>query len=357
MLINFPRARIPADQHGQHRVRPARIRQREQRARARHHAVTLVLAIRGVRDLLCKRIARILQRAHHRRVYADVQRLQPVGISRRVHQPVDRFCVGTRLARRAHHRAVGLRDHLRRARGIIHQLGRASLERGVELPGKRIPVRTRQLPLRQVLERLVVEAVEKLRVYLAYPRHHLTHHGLGFRGRVARPVRAPQPVQHDAGKCVHHGGKRGHGEHVARHFERALFRLLFHFVAALRMGHRPDVPDVGENRPGIRDEKLGDFAVGVPGPPNRRFVDGPFPRAELCGLRRHVSARAVHLHVALRLLLGVIERMRVQERPDELPAHVFQAEFEVCVLKNGVMPGVKRGRADGQPLFLGNVGG
>jgi hypothetical protein len=49
--------------------------------------------------------------------------------------------------------------------------------------------------------------------------------------------------------------------------------------------------------------------------------------------------------------------MRVQERPDELPAHILQPEFKVRVLKNGVMPGVERGCADGQPLFLGNVGG
>jgi hypothetical protein len=59
-------------------------------------------------------------------------------------------------------------------------------------------------------------------------------------------------------------------------------------------------------------------------------------------------------HVPLALLLGVIKRMRVQKRPDELPADVFEAKFKVRVLVNGVMAAVKRGRADLQSLLVGN---
>ena len=44
--------------------------------------------------------------------------------------------------------------------------------------------------------------------------------------------------------------------------------------------------------------------------------------------------------------------MRVQERPDELAADVFQAKLKVRVLKDGVMAGVKRSGADiGALLF------
>ena len=48
--------------------------------------------------------------------------------------------------------------------------------------------------------------------------------------------------------------------------------------------------------------------------------------------RRDVGLRAIEADVTLALLLGIIERMRVQEGPDELAADVFQAEFEMGVL-------------------------
>jgi len=47
--------------------------------------------------------------------------------------------------------------------------------------------------------------------------------------------------------------------------------------------------------------------------------------------------RTVQPHIALALLLGIVERMGVKKRPDELPTHVFEAEFEMRVLVNGVM--------------------
>ena len=65
----------------------------------------------------------------------------------------------------------------------------------------------------------------------------------------------------------------------------------------------------------------------------------------------------VQAHVPLALLLGVIERMRVQKRPDELPADVFEAEFKMRVLKDGVVPAEKRGRADLQALLVGDFFG
>ena len=46
--------------------------------------------------------------------------------------------------------------------------------------------------------------------------------------------------------------------------------------------------------------------------------------------------------------------MRVQEGPDELAADVFDAEFEVCVLVNRVMPAVKGGGANVDALLVGD---
>ena len=53
--------------------------------------------------------------------------------------------------------------------------------------------------------------------------------------------------------------------------------------------------------------------------------------------RRNERARLVQLDVALTLLLGVVERVAVQERPDELPRDVLETELEVRVLVDGVV--------------------
>ena len=60
--------------------------------------------------------------------------------------------------------------------------------------------------------------------------------------------------------------------------------------------------------------------------------------------------RAVETDVALALLLGIVERMRVEERPDELAADIFEAEFEVGVLVDSVMAAVEGGGANVEAL-------
>jgi len=67
--------------------------------------------------------------------------------------------------------------------------------------------------------------------------------------------------------------------------------------------------------------------------------------------------RAVEADVTLALLLGIIEGMSVKERPDELAADIFQAEFEMGVLVDGVMAAVERGSADVEALLIGNFFG
>ena len=98
-FVNFAGARIVANQHGRDVVGRARIGEGEQRARAGHHAVALVLTIGGVADFFREGEIRVLQRAHRRRVDADVQRLEAIGIARGIQHAVERFGVRARRLR------------------------------------------------------------------------------------------------------------------------------------------------------------------------------------------------------------------------------------------------------------------
>ena len=211
-------------------------------------------------------------------------------------------------------------------------------------------------PLRHffLLHRRVVEAVEKLRVDLAHARDHLADHRARLGRRIRRRGHAPQPVQHDAGKRVHHRGRRRDGQHVARDFDRAFLRLPVHFLHALGVRHGADVPDVAENFASVALQQRSQLPVIAPGARNRVFVNRALGRAEPGHFRRQIGERVIQAHVPLALLLGVVERMRVQERPDELPADIFEAKFKVRVLVDGVVAAVKRGRADLQALLVGD---
>src|SRR5215469_10862397 len=99
------------------------------------------------------------------------------------------------------------------------------------------------------------------------------------------------------------------------------------------MRTRLDVPDVAENFARGRFEKFGELAVVIPGACDGAFVDSAFGGAEIWRVsRRDERLRAVEAHVALALLFGIIKRVRVKKAPDELTAHVFEAEFEMRVL-------------------------
>ena len=229
----------------------------KQRARAGHHAVALVLAVGGVADFFREREIGVLQRAHDRRVHADVERFQAIRIARGIEQAVDGLVVGACAFGEAEHGAIGLRDDARRLRRIIRQQGDAPGEARVKFPRKRFPELARSAcrrapnrgvrPLRHffLLHRRIVEAVEKLRIDFAHARDHLADHGARFGRRIRRRRHAPQAMQHDAGKRVHHGGRRRDRQDVARDFDGALLRLAVHFLHALGVRHRADVPDVG----------------------------------------------------------------------------------------------------------------
>ena len=70
---------------------------------------------------------------------------------------------------------------------------------------------------------------------------------------------------------------------------------------------------------------------------------------------RNVGQGAVQANVALALLLRVVKRMSVKEGPYELAAYVLKTEFEMRVLIDGMMAGIKSGRTYGGALFFGDL--
>src|ERR1700674_120467 len=118
------------------------------------------------------------------------------------------------------------------------------------------------------------------------------------------------------------------------------------------MGHRAYMPDVVENVSGVANQERGKFAIVVPGAGDGPFINLLAFRIEEKRDGRHVGLGAVEADVALALLLGIVERMRVKEGPDELAADVFEAEFEMGVLVDGMVTAVERGGADVEALFI-----
>src|SRR6267378_113218 len=161
-------------------------------------------------------------------------------------------------------------------------------------------------------------------------------------------------MKNDTGEGVHHGGESGDRQDVTSNFDGALFCGALDFLETLGVGHRADVPDVIQNGAGVGDQKRRELAVVVPGAGDGGFIDFLTPFVEEKRSGRNVGLRAVEADVTLALLLGIVERMRVEEGPDELAADVFEAEFEMGVLVDGVMAAVEGGGADVEALLVGD---
>ena len=215
---------------------------------------------------------------------------------------------------------------------------------------KASPPRTRPWEplLRQALDaqRARPHLVEEERIPLLHQPHHLGDDEARFVRRVAGLHHPVEAVKHDARHGVHHRRERADGNHVARGFDRALLGVLLDQLQALRRGGRADVPQVLQNAERVVLEQGRQLGVAVPGAQHGRLVDAE----SLARDGRHEGARFLQLHVPLARLLGVVERIGVQEGPHELPRDVLEPELEVRVLVDGVMPGVEGQRADGVAL-------
>ena len=102
----------------------------------------------------------------------------------------------------------------------------------------------------------------------------------------------------------------------------------------------------------MREKKRREFAIVGPGASDGAFVDGAGFGVEEERDFGDVGVGAVHADVALGLLLGIVERMGVEKRPDELAADVFQAEFEMGVLVDGVVSAEESGGADVEAMLV-----
>ncbi len=213
------------------------------------------------------------------------------------------------------------------------------------------------VPLGAFFEWFGSEAIEKLRVDFFDFFDHVADYGAGFAGGVASGAHAPEAVEDDAGDGVNHGGESGDGENVAGDFDGAFFGGALDFLEALGVRHGADVPDVAEDGAGVVDEESGEFAVRVPGAGDGLFVDGAMRVVEKKGSGRDVGLRAIEADVALALLLGIVEGVGVEKGPDELAADVFEAEFEMRVLVDGVMAAIESGGADVEALLIGDFFG
>src|SRR4029077_14862669 len=98
------------------------------------------------------------------------------------------------------------------------------------------------------------------------------------------------------------------------------------------MRHRTDMPDVVEDGSSVAREERGKFAVVVPCTSDGAFVDRAAAFVEEQRLGGIVSVRAVQSDVPLALLFGIVERMRVQERPHELAADILKPKLEMRML-------------------------
>ena len=322
--------------------------------------MALVLAVGGVTDLLGESVIGVLESAHHRRVDADIESFQPIRISRGIQEQIEGFGIGALGLGASDNGAICFGDDAQRVRGIIHEAGRAAGQLGIKFESESGAVRKRggnRFPFWQILERFHGETSEELGVNLIHERDHLADHGAGFAWGIGSGAHTPEAVQDDAGKGVDHGREGGDGENIASDFDGALFGGALDFLDALRMGHGTDVPDVLENGAGFRNEERGEFAIVRPGAGDRLFIGGAAEFVKEERERRNVSLDAVHANVALALLLGIVERMSVKKGPDELAADVFEAEFKVGVLENGVMTAVEGGSADVDALLFGDFSG
>ena len=143
---------------------------------------------------------------------------------------------------------------------------------------------------------------------------------------------------------VHHRGEGRDRDDVARRLDRLLLGLALDLLAPLVGGARRQVAQLATGSAACRCfSSAVSAAVALPGRLDRALVD----RARLGRQAlRHERPHLVEPHEALRGLLGVVEGVRVQERPHELPAHVLEAELEVRVLPDGVVAALEGERPD-----------
>jgi len=199
-----------------------------------------------------------------------------------------------------------------------------------------------------------MEAVEKLRIDFANARDHLADDLARFGGGIGRGVHLPQTMENDSRNGVHHGGEGCDGKDVAGHFDGAFLRGAFNSLNPLGMRQATDVPDIAEDVASVSGQEVAELAIAVPSARDGTAVNRAFDVTKRFGRCGNVGLGAVEPDVALALLYGIVKRMSMKKRPDELTTNIFETEFKVGMLKNGVVAAVKCGSANVDALLLGD---
>ncbi len=161
-----------------------------------------------------------------------------------------------------------------------------------------------------------------------------------------------QTMQDQTGKGMHHRGEGADGNHIPRHLDRFLLGLASDLLPSRLGGTRGDVPDVAHDLRGVGEQDLRETRVGRPGFFHRRLVDRP----PFCGQSlRNIGPGLAQLHETLRRLFGVVEGVRMQEGPHEMPRDVLETELEGRVLEDRVMTRGEGQGTDGLPLPFGDL--
>jgi hypothetical protein len=298
-----------------------------------------------------ERVAGVMQRARERRVNVDVQGLEAVAVEGWVEDAGQRLRVGQGVGVDTEHGAHGLGGGLGPPRGVVHEQGSPRAELGVDAPGQRVAVPLQLRPpsfhdLRRFVRRLP-DLLEEGGIEDIHAIDHLRDHGDGLGGDVSRPHHPPQAMEHDPGDGVHHRGEGGHGDDVTRELDGFLLGFARDLLPSLLRRVRAEVADLSEDAVRVLFQDRGEGAIGRPGLAQLALVH----LARRCGEGGgDIGRDLVEAHEPLAGLLGVVERVGMQEGPDQLPAHVLEAELEVGVLVDGVMPALEGQGADGVAL-------
>jgi len=161
-------------------------------------------------------------------------------------------------------------------------------------------------------------------------------------------------MQHQPRHRVDHGGVTRDRDHVARGLDGLLLGLAFHALAERNVLPVLQAPEILEPAEGEGLQALREFGVSAPRLLDAAGVD--LARRALEG-RGNVCGDVVEPHVALALLLGVVEGKAVQERPHQLPRDARDRELEGGVLEDRVMATIEGQRADAAALPLGDLVG
>ena len=347
------RLRGGREQRGHHDVRrgPPREGRGERGPRAGRHAVALVLAVRGVAQPLLEGVVRVVERSRHCVQGPQAERLGEQRVARGIAHPGHGGVIVELARQQAERGAHSVRDGALSVDLPVDEQAGATAERGVERGVESGGVaRGRRALLRRgrgVGRQHRLDVPKEQRVVRPHGVDHGLHEQARLRGHVPRGAHAVVAVERDAVDRVVQVRVCGDGQGVPSD----LLRLLLDGtpprvgVLAPRGEHREE--GLGRRaHQGVRERAV----AGV-----HALDTGVVDRLRRGGERWPRDQPGLDLDVALADLLGVVEGVGVQERPERLAAHGLERELERRVLERGVVARLICAARDAVPQGDGGV--